>query len=770
MAKKNPPLTLFSEIEYEEKVPKGYPASCPTLDLSATWDAAGKNLLIYRPPSQAVSKIHQVAAPGKKAPDAQAVTWKPDGQFLAVGWSDGFVRLMGLETNKAAHHIRVCGAPDVKITHIGWAISSIVDESLNVASKAIRIGLAKDEAALGLDGEDAIDLPQELASLEVDTSLPKISPLPSSSAGAGEDAMVFTLRTGIDFLFQPPKPSDYDQVTVMIIGTSDSKLQLSIYDSFIIGSFPCPELSSSGTSQLIYHASHPKVSTHALLLADKSEEPEEVHLVPMDLPFISSSPINLSLLASKLTTLQNLLRYLKQAQLHMQAEWKNTRELPTRFLRSVEGDLENAEAGPRGIVPALYHTVVTGHAYPPVREWLVDSLAERGHKRWDKAVVSGLENLRNLVHEHFLPALDRCSIILSRLKGLAQFYDDRDDIGFTVAQINRVTDIISCLSLIGHKVLIIVMDELDHFSSFSTWLRFEIDRLASSTSSMREELDEKEATIDHGKVLTYIETYLVESPLKIFFDETSKEDHDTDLAHIGDGPNLLDELDTQIKKFENGQPHMKALPHVDFLVDYMTTWSSRIFEGIAEAKKRSVRFGNPIKLYVGHPIRKMDVRMCKTKSNEMKMVTALTSNETKNRVTIFHAGIDIINGISSNFPPTSCCIDLGSRDLIDFKFLNDESLIVLCTQDNVPSVLRIPIQRDRLPYGDYDPSNPTETTHVVSANPFEIYSFPETPVLRPIRMDVHDKSNVRGEVPARVCLLESNCTTLRTYALPSAAA
>jgi anaphase-promoting complex subunit 4 len=83
MAKKNPPLTLFSEIEYEEKASKGYPASCPTLDLSATWDAAGKNLFIYRPPSQAVSKIHQVAAPGKKAPDAQAVTWKPDGTYAS---------------------------------------------------------------------------------------------------------------------------------------------------------------------------------------------------------------------------------------------------------------------------------------------------------------------------------------------------------------------------------------------------------------------------------------------------------------------------------------------------------------------------------------------------------------------------------------------------------------------------------------------------------------------------------------------------------------
>lgn len=192
-----------------------------------------------------------------------------------------------------------------------------------------------------------------------------------------EDASVFTLRTGIDFLFQSPKQEDYDQVSVMIVGTSDGRLQLSIYDSFIIGSFECPRVDPSSSSQLISHASHPQVSTQALLVADKTNGPSDVHLVPVDLPFISSSPINLSLLASKLTTLQKLLRYLKQSQLHMQVEWRNTRELPTRFLRSIEGDLKNLETGPRNIVPALYHLAVTGHAYEPVREWLVESLAER---------------------------------------------------------------------------------------------------------------------------------------------------------------------------------------------------------------------------------------------------------------------------------------------------------------------------------------------------------------------------------------------------------
>lgn len=224
-----------------------------------------------------------------------------------------------------------------------------------------------------------------------------------------------------------------------------------------------------------------------------------------------------------------------------------------------------------------------------------------------------------------MPALDRCNVILSRLRGLAQFYDTRDDIGFSVTQIGRLMDAVGSLSLVGHRILIVVMDELDGFKAFSSWLRFQIDRLASS-SSATDELTEKEATMDTSKVLTYIEHYLTQSPLSIFFDQIAKEDYDADWAQIEDGAPLLDELDKQLIKHESNQLSMKALPHVEFLIDYLTAWANRTFSDIAAAKKRSVRFGKPVKLSVDRPITRMDVRMCDTK-DDIRMVTAIVSKE-----------------------------------------------------------------------------------------------------------------------------------------------
>lgn len=192
---------------------------------------------------------------------------------------------------------------------------------------------------------------------------------------------------------------------------------------------------------------------------------------------------------------------------------------------------------------------------------------------------------------------------------MAQFYDSLEDIGFSVTQITKIMDIVGCLRLVGHKILLLVMDELDHFVSFSTWLRAQIDRLASS-SSEAEELTEKEASMDHGKVLTYIEDYLVDTPLALFFDGMDEGESDADLQYVEDGRVLLDVLTAQLGKYENGQQGMKALPRVEFLVDYASNCSNRLFKSIAEAKRRSVRFGKPIRLSIGLSVDIADGRMC----------------------------------------------------------------------------------------------------------------------------------------------------------------
>lgn len=186
---------------------------------------------------------------------------------------------------------------------------------------------------------------------------------------------MFSSRSSLDALFRPFDPKDNTSVNVMVVGTKEGHIHLSIYDSFEIGAFVSPVVINGAPCHLIRHASHQEFSTHALLMqAPKSDE--SLYFVPMDLRFISASSEYLSLLASRSTALNNLLRYIHQVEILMISEWKSTQELPSRFLRNINETLAEREDN-RDIVQALYHSVATGHTFPAVREWLVDELSER---------------------------------------------------------------------------------------------------------------------------------------------------------------------------------------------------------------------------------------------------------------------------------------------------------------------------------------------------------------------------------------------------------
>ncbi|KAK1781007.1 anaphase-promoting complex, cyclosome, subunit 4-domain-containing protein [Copromyces sp. CBS 386.78] len=769
----NRQLQLFSSSTLSVPVSGKLIACNPVIDLTAT--VGDVNVIyVWRGSNQLVSKHTE------RNQKVDAIKWKEDGQFLAAGWSDGVVRLIGLESNKAVHHIRVAASRDgqpSKIEFIAWARNEI-DRQSHTGRKHDGLPDLPWRELVPDEKKHVLDLPHELTFLEVETALPKISPLPLSG-GTGDDMFVFSTAASLEFVFRPYQPEDSDNVHVMIAGTADGGIHLSIYDSFVIGTFQhAPHTargspSGKGAFQLCGHSSHPKVSTHALLLRPKEGSLTSLYVVPMDLTFIHKSPINLSLLASKTTTLQNLLRYLKQAQSHMISEWKSTRELPGRFLRGVQEDLEKSPKGPVTIVQALYHTVATGHVFPQVKEWLVDSLAERGHKRWDKAVVSGLQNLRSLVHENFLPALERCGIVLSRLLGLARFHGSSDNIGFTASQIEKLLDMIAALTLVSYKILLGVMDELDHFTCFSSWLRMEIDKLASS-SAAAEELTEKEATMDNVKVLTYIQRYLMGSPLGVYLGDIAAEEREKDwkVAEENSGISMLELVDQQLKNQEHGKPYLKALPKIDQLVNHLTGKSAIVFKEIAEAEKRSVRFNQAVEISTREKIWRHDVHLCsRSKATESGITTFVTTvpEDDKNKIFFIRTVIPVANGISGTPSSSACGLALpNGATVVDIKFLDDESLLVLShlKDEQSPALVRIGYQSPTLPYSVYKEGERPHTIDIGGPEMPYVPLFFNAVGFVPIQMEIQRASKTRGELPARVCLLGRDRTVYKTYALP----
>ena len=191
---------------------------------------------------------------------------------------------------------------------------------------------------------------------------------------------IFSSRASLDTLFKPFSTGFADFTDVLVIGFEDGTLHLSISDQFSIGNFELKEAEPNlQCVKPLLHYSHPLCTTHAVLVTSETERNKTTQVVPVDLRLISSAGRHLSLLASKVTHLHNLLRYIRQVQNHISFELQTSQELPNRFMEQIREALK--EKSDYTWVHAAYHLVVTGHCFPEVKDWLVDSLGERVSKR-----------------------------------------------------------------------------------------------------------------------------------------------------------------------------------------------------------------------------------------------------------------------------------------------------------------------------------------------------------------------------------------------------
>lgn len=181
----------------------------------------------------------------------------------------------------------------------------------------------------------------------------------------------------MDTIFRAVNTDAADSADVMIVGFEDGTIHLSVYDLFEIGIFKLPsQLEAVRPSKPIMHGFHPFSTTQSLLVAQPYQGGQQLDLLFLDLRLVSNAGRYLSILASKSTQIQSLLRYIRQVQIQLFGDFKAAQELPGRFMANV-AEILNGK-GEWTWVQAAYHLVVTGNCPDTdVKEWLVDQLGER---------------------------------------------------------------------------------------------------------------------------------------------------------------------------------------------------------------------------------------------------------------------------------------------------------------------------------------------------------------------------------------------------------
>ncbi|KAL4909877.1 hypothetical protein BDW74DRAFT_165214 [Aspergillus multicolor] len=704
-----PQLTPVGEKSLPAKCKSDMVTYCPSMDLIALV-TEDEELHVFRLNGQKVFGGSYKGDPYLDEDDGsgeiRAVRWKNNdskGHLLAVACADSTVRVISAYSGKIAHHYPAhgeSGEQSLKVTCLGWGVnftdSKVARRQLHEAAGQLSV-----DDLLSLDMQPSkaaallkADLPRELALLDIESSLPRLSTLPST----GSDDDVFSSRASIDAIFHSSQKATSGAVDVLLVGFEDGTVHLRIFDCFEIGSvrFTSPE-----PCTILQHASCPLSSTHALVASSGSN----LRLLTLDLRFITRSGRYLSLLAHKTTQLQSLLRYICQVQRQIEMEWKNAQELPARYMRSVNQDLE--EKCHCDFVTAAYHLVVTGDCFEPMREFLVDILGERGHKRWEKAVATGYEIVRRLTHECLLPALERCEVLLSRLIGLSKFQKLSEVLGLETSDLNAIVETLDCLHLLAHHIIISTNEELTQFHAFSRWIRHQIDMLSAEPMSQTlEELMEKTDLVEYPLTLKYIRGALTKSSLRnyiqqlpiIGFPRPPVSSDDKWAPTKGDNRSFYDMfkrlLDRQSQAADDAEP--AELPKLNNLTKSLGLQFEKVFSQIAVTQKRGILHRSPLTLHRDCDQTVFDSTMrYEDVGREQLSVIYVASRlaTSKHRVYIYRVVLDLENGVSSTREARVGVVNFHYGMIRQVQFAEGDNLMVLWSNNVGASyIVQLPFQ------------------------------------------------------------------------------
>lgn len=305
----------------------------------------------------------------------------------------------------------------------------------------------------------------------------------------------------------------------------------------------------------------------------------------------------------------------------------------------------------------------------------------QGYKRWDKAVVTGYESVRRLLHEHLLPSLERFAVLVSRLRGLSKFHVTNTTLGLSTQDLNRVLDTVSSLQLVAHHALITANSELHQFFAFSHWLHQEIDTQSSDGNAS--DNPEKDLNIDHLRTLEYIQGPMMQSQLSAFLSLDYEASVGTQRDLKAEGPSLFDLYTRQVTSKGSKYP-LKYLPGFGALLDHLDGLCSVVFSQIGESQRRNVRIATPISLDKGVPSR-TDLRMIsedKEASNKASVYVAVGPRLEQAVVHIYRVGLRIENGISTSEGIGCASIRLGSWHLKDIKFVDDTDVLLAMSNNS----------------------------------------------------------------------------------------
>ena len=202
-------LTMLAEKVVQPAINPKHLAYCPTMDLIA-FATVDDQVHVHRLNGQRVFGVSGKQSLG----EVKSIEWKPNGrniltyviclilqdrsvtslriilgQIIAVAFQDNHLYLTNAHTGKVIYQVKYATHPDSQICYVGWSINSTNDQVLDRPFNGLGPDMSLDDLLKrgnpSINDKEPPDLPSDLAFLEVEAMLPKLSPLSTGGSEYG---------------------------------------------------------------------------------------------------------------------------------------------------------------------------------------------------------------------------------------------------------------------------------------------------------------------------------------------------------------------------------------------------------------------------------------------------------------------------------------------------------------------------------------------------------------------------------------------------------
>lgn len=518
-------------------------AYCDLHDLIALVGLEAVDVIVYRINGQIAYTIDRPAS----GAHVSALSFKPDGSALGVGWSDGTCGVHSGEDGRLVSQFSLRrkdiggnwkldltpnfdlddedeDAAPAAVTCLTWGAHRKFlheDVPLETAStKASRETTTEDWFDSVEDGvaegddfppqriqDGIVELVDSVTKLDITKVIPRLSAIPSHGVRQGPEGSKFSTQANTDSTFGTQSNSKKsDIVDVLVVSCTIGIARILLDDIVKISDVDMHW-------QPVMHASHPRCACQVILSQTASNSEYRLH--HLDLPLDTLSGPLLHVIATNTKRTQNLLSYITQTVRCIAHDYTVGTQFPTKLMNNVNEELSGKEEG--DLATNLYHLAITGHFTPTVLEWLTDIMKDTNLKRWDQAISAMYTNIQNHIFINLIPALDRLSIATTTLRGHARFHEDTGRFEVAPELFTKILDGVDALRLIANKTLRIVASEFPRFRAFSKWMRamIEVGVAGPGSKSARETEEREVPNLDYELLLEYMEESLSESRLKL---------------------------------------------------------------------------------------------------------------------------------------------------------------------------------------------------------------------------------------------------------------